>query len=87
MDLDIQDGILLINKAVEKDEEDKAFRMWLSIYPNMDEENFIPFSEYYEKITNRYASEVNITPTQELFDELDVIRKQFELPSPETELA
>jgi hypothetical protein len=84
MDLDIQDGILLINKAVEKSEEDKAFKMWLSIYPNMTEENFVSFSEYLEKVTNRYASEINIVPTQELFDELDEIRKQFDSPPPET---
>ncbi|HSQ88100.1 hypothetical protein [Romboutsia sp.] len=41
-----ENAIELINKAYEKDFENKAFSIWLTKYPYMDENNFISFEEY-----------------------------------------
>jgi hypothetical protein len=43
-------GIGLIIKCNDKNEESKAWQMWLTLYPNMEESNFMAFTEYYEKI-------------------------------------
>lgn len=40
----------IINKAYEKSFEDKAFKMWLTLYPNMDEKNFMSFDDYKTKL-------------------------------------
>ena len=47
----VEDGLLIIEKAKEKREEQKAWGMWLVKYQNMDKDNFIPFSEFYKKAT------------------------------------
>ena len=56
LNLDIIEGILLINKAFEKREERKAWDMWLTLYPNMDKETFMPFSEFHEMLTEKNIS-------------------------------
>jgi len=45
--LDFEDGLKLMHKAEEKDQEDRAWSIWVALRPNMTKENFIPFSEYY----------------------------------------
>ena len=42
-------GINLINKAIEKRNEQRDWEMWISIYPNMDKVNFIPFEKFRSK--------------------------------------
>jgi len=44
-----QDGIKLINKAIEKTVEHKDWEVWLSVYPNMTEETFVPFGKFKER--------------------------------------
>lgn len=56
LNLDIIEGILLINKAFEKREERKAWDMWLTLYPNMNEEKFMPFSEFHDLLTGKNLS-------------------------------
>ena len=41
-----KDGLELINKALEKEEEQKDWEVWISIYPDMTEKNFISFRDY-----------------------------------------
>ncbi|MGL5642995.1 MAG: hypothetical protein ACRDDM_12035 [Paraclostridium sp.] len=45
-----EDAIELINKAYAKDFENKAWEMWLTLYPNMDKKNFTSFEDYKKKI-------------------------------------
>lgn len=51
MNLDFKTGIKLFVEACEKIQEQKAWDMWLMLYPNMDKKNFIPFSKFYKKTT------------------------------------
>lgn len=39
-------GYELILKCYEQSAENSLWQMWLTIYPNMTEENFISFAEY-----------------------------------------
>jgi hypothetical protein len=51
MDMNWQDGFNVIAKAHRKETEEKAWQMWLMKYINMTKDSFIPFSEFYKKIT------------------------------------
>ena len=44
-----EDGITLINKAIEKRNEEKDWEMWIAIYPNMDKKTFISFDKFRGK--------------------------------------
>lgn len=45
--MNVEDGAEMIVKAYEKQAEEKAWSMYLTLYPNMDEKNFVPFDRYY----------------------------------------
>jgi hypothetical protein len=45
--MDFEDGLVLTGKAAEKEQEAKAWSLYLAIRPNMTEETFMPFSEFY----------------------------------------
>ena len=64
--MDWQRTLDLINKAYEKQFEDKAWSMWLTLYPNMDKKNFVSFDEYKKKL---------ITPTSNKLSSMDDVLK------------
>jgi hypothetical protein len=75
MNLDINHGISLINKAVEERDKEKVWQQWLVLYPNMSEENFISFDDYYNsmKVTN-----ISITKSKEdIISEAEEIEKKL----------
>ena len=40
-------GVQLIYKAILERERAKAWQIWLTVYPLMTKQNFVPFSEYF----------------------------------------
>ena len=46
--LPLKMGVKLIDKALTEKEKDKAWLLWSSIYPHFTEENFVPFSKFWE---------------------------------------
>lgn len=69
-----EDAVQIINKAYEKEFENKFFSMWLTLYPNMDKKNFISFDDYKRKLTITTSIEQNSNITDILKD-VDDIRK------------
>lgn len=69
--MDFEDGFELILKAFEKREEEKAWQMWLTLYPNMTKEKFMSFSEYYQKL----RQPISTRSTEEILAEVEEIRK------------
>lgn len=65
-DMDAEDGSAMIIKALEKREEEKAWQIYLSKYPYMDESNFISFNEFY-KTEKPQESELTI---EEILDDV-----------------
>lgn len=78
MNLDFEDGSNLIVEASEKVQENKAWQMWISLYPNMHTEGnkFIPFSEFYKQQTIPSIPAKKRTQ-EELAKEAEQIRKRF----------
>lgn len=48
MRLDYLLGIDLCNKALEKEQEKRAWDIWLTRYPNMTDKTFVPFDEFFK---------------------------------------
>ena len=64
LSMDVDEGREMIIKAYEKQNEDKAYQLYLMKYPDMTQENFIPFDEFYkpnrkeEKHQNESAEDI-----------------------------
>lgn len=52
MDQDPQLTAELITKAIEKQSEERTWQLWVSIYPQMGEDNFISFEDFKQDILN-----------------------------------
>lgn len=70
MSLDVVEFVGLINKALEKKEENRYWEMWLTLYPNMNKENFMPFSEFFIKQTKPISKR----PKEDILEEVERIR-------------
>ena len=70
MSLEIDDFISLIAKAFEKKEERKSWEMWLTLYPNMTKENFMPFSEFFRM----QKEPISKRSKEDILDEVERIR-------------
>jgi len=47
----------LLNEAFKKSEEERAWGLYLTQYPNMDEKTFKPFEEFYKPKEQNQAVE------------------------------
>jgi hypothetical protein len=61
----------LLKKAREKREKQKAWDMWLTKYQHMDEKTFLPFSEFYRKLTQPISTRA----TEDILNEVEEIRR------------
>lgn len=68
--LDIRLVTRLLISALEKREECKAWEMWLSLYPKMTTDTFIPFSEFHKRVI--------IAPVKPESKE-DILKKVFDI--------
>lgn len=46
-------GIRQINKAIEEENDSRLWEVWLTVYPNMSEKNFLSFEEFKKKQTRK----------------------------------
>lgn len=74
MDLCWIDGIELINEALEQRQEQKDWEVWLSIYPNMTKENFIPFEKFKNKTSINENTKKELT-SKEIIERAESKRK------------
>jgi hypothetical protein len=75
MAMDISDGLALLNEAWGKREEEKAWQMWLAKFPHMDKETFIPFSEFYRKMST--PQQISQRTTEEILADAYEIRAKL----------
>ena len=62
----------MINKAIEKRNEQKDWDIWLSIYPDMDKDTYIPFEKFRSKAVK--VSRVTES-TEEIIARAEELRK------------
>ena len=81
MNLPLEIGAELINKAIEKTEESLAWDMWLERYQHMDEKTFVPFSQFHKTATKTRISQ---KPTQDILADAGKIRQLAGIHKPPT---
>ena len=64
-------GCKVIFRELEKKEERKAWEMWLTLYPNMNKENFMPFSEFFRM----QKEPISKRPKEDILEEVERIRE------------
>lgn len=72
--MDPEDGAAIIAKAIEKDHEERAFRMWTVQLPYMSKDDFVPFKEYLDRLTGK---NIDRRPTLEILAELEEVEKRL----------
>lgn len=71
-DKTISEGILFINKVLEKRDEEKYFAMWLQRYPFMSKDAFVTFDDFYNQITGKNI--VNKSKKEILEESAEILR-------------
>ena len=74
MRLDIGAALRIINKAREKEKENRHFLQWVVQLPHMTEENYLSFDDYVDRVTGR---NIDKRPVAECMKELEEIKKMF----------
>lgn len=74
MQLDIETAMKVIEKAREKEKENRYFLQWVVQLPNMDKENFVSFESYLDRVTGR---NIDMRPISECMAEIEEIKKKF----------
>lgn len=74
MQSDIETALRIIEKAKEKEKENRYFLQWVVQLPNMTEENYMSFDSYVDKVTGR---NIDKRPVYECMKELEEIKKIF----------
>ena len=74
MQSDIEHALRIIEKATEKEKENRYFLQWVVQLPNMTKENFVSFEQYVDKVTGR---NIDKRPISECMEELEEIKKKF----------
>lgn len=75
MQLDIQTALRVIEKAREKEKENRFFLQWVVQLPNMTDETYLSFDAYVDRVTGR---NIDKRPVSECMAELEEIKKIFE---------
>lgn len=74
MQSDIETALRIIDKAKEKEKENRYFLQWVVQLPNMGKENFVSFEEYMNRVTGR---NIDKRPVYECMAEIEEIKKKF----------
>ena len=74
MQMDIDSASRIIEKAREKEKENRLFLQWVVQLPNMTKESFVSFESYLDKVTGR---NIDNRPISECMAEIEEIKKKF----------
>lgn len=74
MQTDIEAAQRIIQKAREKEKENRYFLQWVVQLPKMTKESFVSFESYLDKVTGR---NIDTRPISECMAELEEIKKKF----------
>lgn len=74
MQSDIETAMRIIEKAKEKEKENRFFLQWVVQLPNMSKENFVSFEQYIDRVTGR---NIDSRPVAECMAEIEEIKKKF----------
>ena len=65
----------MIQKAIEKDQEDRLFQQWVVQLPHMDEKHYIGFEDYKNKMT---GANIDRRSVAEIEADLEEVERQLQ---------
>lgn len=74
MQSDIDTAMRIVEKAREKEKENRFFAQWVIQLPKMTKENYVSFEAYLDKVTGR---NIDNRPISECMAEIEEIKKNF----------
>lgn len=74
MQAEIETALRIIEKAREKEKENRFFLQWIVQLPNMTQENYMSFEAYLDRATGR---NIDKRPVYECLQEIEEIKKMF----------
>ena len=74
MQTEFETALRIIEKAREKEKEQRLFMQWVVQLPQMTKENYISFESYLDKVTGR---NIDKRPAYECMREIEEIKKKF----------
>lgn len=74
MQSDIDLSMRIIQKAKEKEQEQRHFMQWVVQLPNMTDETYVSFSDYVDRVTGK---NIDNRPVAECMKEIEEIKKMF----------
>lgn len=72
LNLQLIHGLKMYTYLFEKQQEQKAWELYISKYQHMDEKTFIPFSKFYESMKPKKISKKS---AEEILSDVKKIRK------------
>lgn len=72
--MDYSEFISFINEARKKEKEERIYLQWLVQLPNMNNENYVAYSEYYDRITGK---NIDYRPTEAIVEETEQLEKKI----------
>lgn len=74
MQLELEPALRIIDKAREKEKENRYFLQWVVQLPNMTKENYVSFESYLDRVTGRNVDKRSV---YECMREIEEIKKKF----------
>jgi hypothetical protein len=60
---------------MEKSREERIFQQWVALYPWMDQDNFVSFADYKDRVT---GANIDRRPVAEIMKELDEVERELQ---------
>lgn len=74
MQAEIEHALRIIEKAREKEKENRYFLQWVVQLQKMTQENYMSFESYLDRVTGR---NIDKRPVYECLQEIEEIKKMF----------
>lgn len=75
LQLDVQTGLSLILKAMEKSRDERIFQQWVAQLPWMDRDNFVSFADYRDRVT---GANIDRRSVAEIMADLDAVERELQ---------
>lgn len=74
MNLPFGDGLQLLQRAMEKEQDGRIFLQWAVQLPFMDPQHPVPYRDYKDRVTGKY---LDLRPAREIIDELVEVEREL----------
>lgn len=74
MNLPFGDGLQLLQRAMEKEQDVRIFLQWAVQLPFMDPQHPVPYRDYKDRVTGK---NLDLRPAREIIDELVEVEREL----------